>query len=138
MSPKEKRELAHEHLERALADLETDPVGAVVWLLYAVEAAIDVLADLHDVPIRKQHWSRAQAAVKLEADEILPEGTSAIVEALNDARKDAAYEGEEVDLGDWSLEEAAAIVEEVVDSVGAHSDQGEDAGAKKDDGNDAN
>jgi len=50
------------------------------------------------------------------------------LELLNQARKDAGYEGEDPDFGDWTSETLLNTIEDVVRTAEdtAHSAQGED------------
>lgn len=116
MSPKDKPQLAREHLERALpAVVADDYTEAVTWLFAALEAAIAALADQHGVTIEPKHWKKADAAEELYAHQAVPVDFAPVLRTLNEARKKAVYEGEEPDLGDQSLEDLATDIELAVD-----------------------
>jgi HEPN domain-containing protein len=116
VSPKDKSQLAREHLERALPAVVTgDYTEAVTWLFAALEAAISALADQHGVPIEPKHWKKADVAQKLHAQHAVPIDFAPALRTLNEARKRAVYEGEEPDLGDQSLEDLATDIELAVD-----------------------
>lgn len=115
MSPETKSELARKHLTRASGAFEAgDPVVGVTFLHLSAEAAIVALSEHHGIVIERQHWRKAEAATELNARGILPEDLSPILAMLNQARKDAGYEGEDPDFGDWTTEDLLSIVEEAV------------------------
>lgn len=116
MSPKDKAELAREHLERALpAVTAANHTEAVTWLFAALEAAIVALAQRHGMITPRQHWKKAEAARELHNSGVLPQDFSELLDVLNEARKVAVYEGEEPDLGAQSLDELAVDVGLAVD-----------------------
>lgn len=116
MSPKTKAQLAREHLERAQPAVETGQyTEAVTWLFASLEAAIAAIAEQHGVVIEPKHWQKAEIARQLYEREALPADFAPVLRTLNDARKEAIYEGEEPDLDGQSLEDIAAEVESVVD-----------------------
>lgn len=116
VSPKDKPQLAREHLERALpAVMADDYTEAVTWLFAALEAAIAALADQHGVTIEPKHWKKVDAAEELYAQRAVPVDFAPALRTLNEARKKAVYEGEEPDLGDQSLEDLATDIEMAVD-----------------------
>lgn len=115
MSPQSKSSLAREHFTRASAAFKAgDPVVGVTFLHLAAEAAIVALAELHGIDTERQHWRKAEAATELHTRGILSTDLSPILELLNQARKDAGYEGEDPDLGDWTSEDLLSTVEDVV------------------------
>ncbi len=115
MSPKAKAQLAREHLERALPAVEAgDYTEAVTWLFVALEAAIAAIADQHGVSIPPMHWRKAEIAEQLFKDGHITVDFGPVLRTLNDARKEAVYEGEEPDLEGQSLEDVAADVETAV------------------------
>jgi hypothetical protein len=118
MPPRSKSGLAHEHLTRASAAFEAgDPVVGVTFLHLAAEAAIVALSELHGITTERQHWRKAEAATELHTRGILSVDLSQILELLNQARKDAAYEGEDPDLGDWTSEDLLNTVEDAVQTA---------------------
>jgi hypothetical protein len=116
MSPQSKADLARSHLIRATTAFEAgDPVVGVTFLHLAAEAAIVALSALNGISTERQHWRKAEAATELHTRGILSVDLSPILELLNQARKDAGYEGEDPDLGEWSSEGLLSTVEEAVD-----------------------
>jgi hypothetical protein len=115
MSPGSKVDLAREHLTRASTAFEAgDPVVGVTFLHLAAEAAVVALSDGNGIATERQHWRKAEAATELHARGVLSTDLSPILELLNQARKDAAYEGEDPDFGDWTSESLLSAVEDVV------------------------
>ncbi|MGH2903507.1 MAG: HEPN domain-containing protein [Solirubrobacteraceae bacterium] len=116
MSPQSKSDLACEHLARARTAFEAgDPVVGVTFLHLAAEAAIVALSELHGITTERQHWRKAEAASELRARGIVSVDLNPILALLNQARKDAGYEGEAPDLGDWTTKDLVDTVEVVVD-----------------------
>lgn len=118
MSPQSKSSLAREHFTRASAAFETgDLVVGVTFLHLAAEAAVVALAELHGIAIERQHWRKAEVATELHTRGILSMDLSPILRLLNQARKDAGYEGEDPDFGDWTPEDLLGAVEDAVDTA---------------------
>jgi HEPN domain-containing protein len=118
MSPDSKAGLAREHLTRASRAFESgDPVVGVTFLHLAAEAAVVALSERNGIATERQHWRKAEAATELHESGILSTDLSPILELLNQARKDAAYEGEDPDFGDWTSESLLSTVEEVVETA---------------------
>jgi HEPN domain len=118
MSPQSKASLAREHLSRASAAFAAgDLVAGVMFLHLAAEAAIVALAELQGIATERQHWRKGQAATELHTRGILSTDLGPILELLNQARKDAGYEGEEPDFGDWTSEELLSAVEDAVETA---------------------
>jgi hypothetical protein len=65
MSPKEKKKLAREHLDRALGVIDADEIDGVHWLFAALEAAVDSLASDHGASTGPSHHQRLRAAQQL-------------------------------------------------------------------------
>jgi hypothetical protein len=108
--------LAREHLERALpAVAAEDYTETVTWLFVSLEAAVAAIADRHGVSTPPKHWRKEEIAAQLFADGHLPFDVESVLRTLNDARKEAIYEGEEPDLDGQSLEDLAADVERAVE-----------------------
>lgn len=115
MSPKPKHELAREHLDRALNAINTgDVVVAITFLHLAAEAAIVTLAEREGIPTQKSHVKKAAAAHELHERQLVTDDLRPILTMLNQARKDAGYEGEDPDLDAPQLAEIAARIEGVV------------------------
>jgi HEPN domain len=115
MSPQSKSDLAREHFTRAHGAFEAgDLVVGVTFLYLAAEAAIVALSELNGIAIERQHWRKAQAAGELHTRGVLTTDLSPVLELLNQARKDVAYEGEDPDFGGWSPEDLLSAVEGVV------------------------
>lgn len=87
----------------------------VTFLHLAAEAAIVALSELHGITTERQHWRKAEAASELRARGIVSVDLNPILALLNQARKDAGYEGEAPDLGDWTTKDLVDTVEVVVD-----------------------
>jgi hypothetical protein len=110
VSPKAKHELAREHLDRGLQGVAGgDATEAVTWLFLALEAAIVAVAEHHGVDTEKQHWRKADVAQELHQRGVLGRDYSSTLRLLNEARKVAAYEGDEPDLEGESLEDIARM-----------------------------
>ncbi len=92
-----------------------DYTDAVTWLFVSLEAAIAALAAQHGVSIEPTHWRKAQAAEQLYAQGATPSNFAPALRTLNEARKEAVYDGEDPDFGEQSLEELASEVESAVD-----------------------
>lgn len=119
MSPKDKRQLAREHLEAAQGAVVDERVNdAVNALFYAAEAAVVALADQHDIDTQRHHGFKADAATELNEKGLLSEDYGPILRMLNQARKDIWYEGEEPELG-GGLGDVLAEVEDLVQAAEA-------------------
>ena len=116
MPPKSKAQLAREHFRRAEPAVAAgDYTEAVTWLFVSLEAAIAAVADRHDLKTEPKHWQKIDTAEQLQAKGVVGEDVAATLRMLNEARKEALYEGEEPDLGDKSLEDLATAVEMAVE-----------------------
>lgn len=116
MSPKAKSQLAREHLNRALSAIaDDDYTEAVTWLLASLEAAIVGIAEQQNLDTPRHHWKKVKVAEELHQGGHLPLDISDLLDLLNDARKEAIYEGEEPDLGDRSLQDIAREAETIVE-----------------------
>jgi hypothetical protein len=116
VSPKTKPQLAREHLDRALPAVAShDYTEAVTWLFVSLEAAVVALAEQHGVPIEPNHWRKVKAAEQLYAQGAVTTNFAPALRTLNEARKEAVYDGEDPDFGDQSLEDLASEVESAVD-----------------------
>jgi uncharacterized protein (UPF0332 family) len=119
VSPKDKRELAREHLEDALAAIEDGrPKDAVNALFYAAEAAIVAVAEHHGIDTKQHHAVKADAATQLHRDGALAQDYGPLLRTLNQTRKDIWYEGEEPELGN-DLDAIADQVEALVEAAEA-------------------
>ncbi len=116
MAPKSKAQLAREHLERALPAVTAgDYTEVVAWLFVSLEAAIAAVAEQHGLEIEPKHWQKLDIAEQLQAEGMLDGDVAATLRTLNEARKQALYEGEEPDLDGKSLEDLATVVEATVE-----------------------
>lgn len=116
MAPKSKAQLAREHLERALPAVTAgDYTEVVAWLFVSLEAAIAAVAEQHGLEIEPKHWQKLDIAEKLQTEGMLDGDVAATLRTLNEARKQALYEGEEPDFGGKSLEDLATVVEATVE-----------------------
>lgn len=86
----------------------------VTFLHLAAEAAIVALSDHNGIATERQHWRKVEAATELHTRGVLSTDLSPILELLNQARKDAGYEGEDPDFGDWTSESLLSAIEDVV------------------------
>ncbi len=74
VSPKDKRQLAREHLEAAQSAMIVERFNdAVNALFYAAEAAVVALADQHGIDTKKHHGRKADAASELHKKSVLAE-----------------------------------------------------------------
>jgi HEPN domain-containing protein len=118
-----KHEIAREHFELALEDIEGgDDRGAVSALFYAAEAAIVAIADAHSVDTKRNHRMKADAASELHSNGVLDEDFGPLLRTLNQERKDVWYEGEEPDFGDETLEDVAERVRGLIEAAEADHD----------------
>ena len=119
MSPRAKHEVARDHLDLARDEAEEGHLGVVAtFLLHASEAALDALADAHDISRSPTHWRREQIANELETTDVLEsEDTAELVRLLNQQRKAYAYDGDEPDFGGQHAEDVIARVEELVEAA---------------------
>lgn len=118
--------LAREHLSRAARAIDSgDMVVAVTFLHLASEAAVVSLADRYGVPTERVHWRKAEAATELYERGILADDLAPAMALLNQARKDAGYEGEEPDTGRWTPEDLLALIETAVEAA----ERGDESGA---------
>lgn len=119
MSPKDKRELAREHLDDARAAIKGERLkDAVNALFYAGEAAVVAVAEHHGIDTKKHHALKADAATRLHSDGTLTHDYGPLLRTLNQARKDIWYEGEEPELSD-ELDAIADQVEVLVEAAEA-------------------
>lgn len=117
MSPRPKHELARSHLETAQRALgEDDLVVAVTFLHLAAEAAVVALAEERGIKTHRRHDLKAKAATTLHESGALNTDLGPDLRALNELRKGATYEGEEVEL---SLDELRALAERIGTAVAA-------------------
>ena len=115
MSPKDKRQLAREHLHAAQSAVEDGRLNdAINALFYASEAAVVAVADRHGIDTKKHHALKADAASALHERGVLREDYGLVLRVLNQARKDIWYEGEEPELG-GELDDLLAQVEALVE-----------------------
>jgi uncharacterized protein (UPF0332 family) len=118
MSPKDKRQLAREHLEAAQSSVAGERVNdAINALFYAAEAAVVALADQHGIDTKKHHGLKADAASELHKKGVVAEDYGPLLRTLNQARKDIWYEGEEPELN-GDLEDMVIQVEKLVEASG--------------------
>jgi hypothetical protein len=66
-----------------------------------------------------KHWRKAEIAEELFKDRHIAVDFGPVLRTLNDARKEAVYEGEEPDLDGQSLEDVADEVETAVNMAEA-------------------
>jgi uncharacterized protein (UPF0332 family) len=114
MSPKDKRQLAREHLDDAEAAASDDRLkDAVNALFYAAEAAVVALAERRGIDTKRQHQMKADAASDMYEKGVLEHDFGPLLRIVNQARKDIWYEGDDPSLGgdlDDLVHEVAALV----------------------------
>ena len=116
MAPKSKVQLAREHLERALpAVTAAQYTEAVTWLFASLEAAVAALAEQNGETLDTKHWRKAEVASELFKRGAVAVDLAPPLRTLNEARKEAVYDGEEPELDGQSLEDLAAEVEAAVE-----------------------
>jgi uncharacterized protein (UPF0332 family) len=119
VSPKDKRQLAREHLQAAQSAVEEERLNdAINALFYAGEAAVVAVADQNGIDTKKHHGLKADAATELHKKRVLGEDYGPVLRILNQARKDIWYEGEEPELN-GELEDLVAEVEGLVEAAEA-------------------
>ncbi len=119
MAPKQKHELAREHIDDAQAALDDGRVkDAVNALFYAGEAAIVSVAEHNGIDTKQHHGLKAGAATQLYGSGVLGSDYGPLLRTLNQARKDIWYDGEEPEFDD-ELGSIAAQVEELVNAAEA-------------------
>ncbi len=102
-------------MAKAQDELYGDLRDDVQWAFASLEAAIDALAAEERIPIDQQHWRRTDAAKELHQKGILPSDLSVLHKELNFLRKAIFYDGEELEADGFSVEDAVAEVEAVVE-----------------------
>lgn len=119
MSPKPKNEVAREHLKKAREEAGNGDVRAVViWAFPALEAAIDALAEANGIVVKEDHWKRMQTASDLREQGAFDQDLSSLHRLLNEERKGIAYDGEDPDLGGFSVKEILDVIELAIDAAG--------------------
>lgn len=122
MTGKPKVQVAREHLTKAQDEAAGEDLrDAVQWSFASLEAAIDAIAEVQGISIDDKHWKRTDAAKKLHEAGVLPKDLSDLHRTLNETRKGVIYEGEEPDLGDYSIEDVLIELEEAVDIAEAET-----------------
>lgn len=115
MSPKTKSELAREHLNTARRELEEHAiVPAIMFIHLAAEAAVVALADREGIDTKKRHDLKADAARELFCRGLIEDDLSEPLRSLNQARKDATYEGDDPEFSEEELDELADRIEALV------------------------
>lgn len=116
MTSKPKVNVAREHLSKAQDEAGGgDLRDAIQWSFASLEAVIDALAETRGIAIDEKHWKRTEAATQLHKDGVLPKDLSDLHRLLNEERKGMFYEGEDPDLGDYSIEDVLVEVETAVE-----------------------
>lgn len=87
----------------------------------SLEAAIAAVAERYGLKTEPKHWQKLEIAEQLRDEGALGDDVAATLRSLNEARKEALYEGEEPDLGGKSLEDLATVVETTVELAGGTS-----------------
>jgi uncharacterized protein (UPF0332 family) len=117
VSPKDKRELAREHLDDARAAIKDERLkDAVNALFYAGEAAVVAVAEHNGIDTKRHHAVKADAATQLHNDGTIAQDYGPLLRALNQARKDIWYEGEEPEQSN-ELDAIADQVEALVEAA---------------------
>lgn len=117
-TPQDHLELAKKHLVRVRASWDPPEwLDLAAYGLYALEAAT-VAAALHSrYPLKRAHWSKADAARDLAKQHGLPD-VSGLMHDLNEVRKSEAY-GDIASPPRLDPQDVAGDVEHFVDAVGA-------------------
>lgn len=98
---------------RAIED--GDVVVAITFLHLAAEAAVVTLAEQQGIPTQRSHVKKAAAAHELHERRLVVDDLRPTLLMLNQARKDAGYEGEDPELDERQLADIARQVETVVE-----------------------
>jgi hypothetical protein len=115
VSPKAKHELGREHLTTAQRELsEGAIIPAITFLHLAAEAAVVSLAEQQGIDTEKRHDKKAEAAHELFRRGVLSDDLSEPLRALNQARKDATYEGEDPGFSEEALGALSERIETTV------------------------
>ena len=116
----DRAKLAREHLERAEPHVpDGDVTQAITWLHLAAEAAIDALADEHNIDTKKSHPTKAKVARELHNDGRISVDLRGTLRLLNEARKSTNYDRTTPDLEGQSIEDIYAEVEQAVSDAEA-------------------
>lgn len=115
MSPKAKYVLARDHLDLAREETEAGHLGlAATLLLHAAEAAVDALAERHKIKTSPTHWRREEILAELNDVGIGSSEDADLIRLLNVERKGYAYDGDEPDFQDDTIEGILERVEALV------------------------
>lgn len=115
MSPKAKHVLARDHLELAAQEAEEAHLGLVATLLlHAAEAAVDALAERHDIATSPTHWRRKEIIEELYERGVLERDDGDLLQSLNAERKAYAYDGDQPDFDGENVDDIMARVEALV------------------------
>lgn len=115
VSPKAKHVLARDHLDLAREQVDEAHLGvAATLLLHAAEAAIDALAEQNGIETNPTHWRREQIVAELNQRGIGSSDDAELIRLLNAERKGYAYDGDDPDFNDDSVEEVMQRVEALV------------------------
>lgn len=115
MSPKAKHVLARDHLDLAREEVAEEHLGvAATLLLHAAEAAIDALAERNGIETNPTHWRREQIVAELNQRGIGSSDDGSLIRLLNAERKGYAYDGDDPDFDDDSVESIVLRVEALV------------------------
>lgn len=118
ISASESLALAKKHLSRAQDSWDPPEWLALAgYSLYALEAAVVAAAVHCSYSMKRTHWSKADAAQALAAQEGLPE-VSGLMSDLNEVRKSEAY-GDVASPPSLDPEDLIRDVEDYVDAVAA-------------------
>lgn len=111
MSPKARHQLAREHLATARRELADESVVATIMFLHlSAEAAIVALAEHEGIDTKRRHDLKADAAHELFERGVVSDDLSETLRALNQARKDATYEGDDPE---YELDDLEALLQRV-------------------------
>lgn len=110
--------LAKKHLARALASWDPPQwLDLAAYSLYALEAAVVAAAVHRGHPMKRTHWSKADAVRELAVQEGLPD-VSGLMRDLNEVRKSEAY-GDIASPPSLDPQDVVREVEDYVDAVSA-------------------
>ena len=107
--------LAREHLDRAEPHVpDGDTTQAITWLHLAAEAAVEAMADAHGMDTMKRHQRKAKVAHELYEQGVFSVDLRQTLVLLNEARKNANYRGDDIDLEGRSTEGLYELIDQAV------------------------
>ena len=105
-----------ERVQAAVCE-EPDPEEAVIWAFYAYENCVVALAERFGWKWTKNHREKADLARRLHDEGLISRDIGDELVALNNLRKDVAYEHPGPELQEIDLEDMAVELEKFIDEV---------------------